>query len=148
MKNIYAHGIKFTRKNLADKLNAYRPGVDLCDVYGNPSDYKRNAYNDWVGIAYKMGGTRPSVQTANCHKFTLAFIGNLAGIRCFFYITADNAYYMPLEDGRPHVLMAHTEYGTSYAIAAEALDEYKGRNPYVVSIVDNETGEILWTPGD
>lgn len=148
MKNIYAYGVTFTRKNLTDKLSAYRPGVELYDAYANPSVYKRNAFNDWVGRAYKMRGNRPSVQSANSQKFTLAFIGNLAGIRCFFYITADNAYYMPLEDGRPHVLMAHTEYGTSYAVAAEALDEHKGRNPHVLRIVDNETGEILWTPGD
>lgn len=149
MKTIYAHGVTFTHKNLADKLNAYRPGVELCDAYANPSSYKRNAFNEWVGRAYKMGGNRPSVQTHNAQKFTLAFIGKLAGMQCFFFITADYAYYMPLEEGRPHVLMVHTEYGTPYAVAAETLDDYKGRKPYgVLRIVDNEPGEILWTPGD
>ena len=95
--NLYFSGHYWTQKDLTQHLHHYRSGVEIYDAYARPSHVKSEIFARWCGYAYKMNGSRPSVQTFNSHVFTLAFFAEINGVKSFCYITPSYNYYMPLE---------------------------------------------------
>lgn len=92
--NFYFSGHYWVEKDLTTQLNRYRPGVEIFDAYARPSHNKASIFANWTGYAFKMNGTRPSVQTYNTHVFTLAFFAVVNGRRAFCYITPSYNYCM------------------------------------------------------
>lgn len=97
--SFYFNGQYWAEKDLSQHLHYYKPGIDIYAAYAKPSHNKAAIFTRWIGEAYKLNGTRPSVQSYNTYVFTLAFFAEISGRKAFCYITPSYNYFMYIDEG-------------------------------------------------